>query len=382
MVTTTGGTTRILPLANDRSPSGRELTLVSVSDPSVLIDGRALILPAGFTGPLTYTFTDGTETGEATINVAAGSAAATTTWSGLLYHEDGAIAGIATARSIRGVTDITITLGSSKQKVRVSATDPVPVSSPFGSVEAVVDEDGRLALTVTGASDSFTGLLRHAASSTTSGLYNVAVAGADRSTVPGGGYLRARLTTSGRTRVSGKLPDGRAFSTSATLQDNGTFAFYTLIPRTSPAAVVAGEFTLADLAATDVTGEIEWSLPPQGSGLHASGVSATLVANGSLYDSADALPSGPVEVRFSGADLPGESIVSSTATNGKVERRTEITAWSASGRYGTFTARLKPAGATAVVKATGIYLPKTNSAWGFFPGLTVGGQVEVTPAGR
>ncbi len=382
VVTTTGGTTRILPLANDRSPSGRELTLVSVSDPSVLIDGRALILPAGFTGPLTYTFTDGTETGEATINVAAGSAAATTTWSGLLYHEDGAIAGIATARSIRGVTDITITLGSSKQKVRVSATDPVPVSSPFGSVEAVVDEDGRLALTVTGASDSFTGLLRHAASSTTSGLYNVAVAGADRSTVPGGGYLRARLTTSGRTRVSGKLPDGRAFSTSATLQDNGTFAFYTLIPRTSPAAVVAGEFTLADLAATDVTGEIEWSLPPQGSGLHASGVSATLVANGSLYDSADALPSGPVEVRFSGADLPGESIVSSTATNGKVERRTEITAWSASGRYGTFTARLKPAGATAVVKATGIYLPKTNSAWGFFPGLTVGGQVEVTPASR
>jgi hypothetical protein len=30
------------------------------------------------------------------------------------------------------------------------------------------------------------------------------------------------------------------------------------------------------------------------------------------------------------------------------------------------------------VIGSGIYLPKTNSAWGYFPGATVGGRIQLT----
>ncbi|HEV7405236.1 MAG TPA: choice-of-anchor Q domain-containing protein, partial [Chthoniobacteraceae bacterium] len=43
VATTTHGATRIYPLANDVSPSGRPLSLLSVSNPAIHIDGRSLI---------------------------------------------------------------------------------------------------------------------------------------------------------------------------------------------------------------------------------------------------------------------------------------------------------------------------------------------------
>ena len=70
---TARGETRIYPLANDVSPTGAPLRLVSVSNPAIVIDadGRSLIIPAGFSGTFTYTFSDGTKTGQASVTVSA-----------------------------------------------------------------------------------------------------------------------------------------------------------------------------------------------------------------------------------------------------------------------------------------------------------------------
>ncbi len=377
-ITTTGGTTRLYPLANDRTPSGGELHLVSVSDPSVIIDGRALVIPAGFSGPLTYTFTDGVDNGEATIDVAAGSTAPSATWSGLLYNGDGAIAGIATARRIRTVIDVIITVGSVKQRVRFPATGATDVASSFGAADGLVDEDGRFALTIHGERSVLVGRLRPSATSATVSLLHLALAGSDHSTVPGGGYLRARITSRGRILISGKLPSGSTISSSASLLDNGSFVFYRVVGRTSPAAVVAGEFTLADLAATDVTGELEWEMPAQAAGLHAAGVSATLIANGSRFDPSAPLLDGPVAVTFRGAELPAPSFISTTATRGKLSATPEILSWTANARTGVFSAKVKPDSSGSAVRAAGVYLQKTNTAWGLFSGATVGGTVEVS----
>ena len=37
-----------------------------------------------------------------------------------------------------------------------------------------------------------------------------------------------------------------------------------------------------------------------------------------------------------------------------------------------------PAAAPKGLNGAGIYLPKSNSAWGYFPGTTLGGRIELT----
>jgi hypothetical protein len=49
-----------------------------------------------------------------------------------------------------------------------------------------------------------------------------------------------------------------------------------------------------------------------------------------------------------------------------------------SAKAGRFSATVAVPGITKPVKGRGLYLPKTNSAWGFFPGTTVGGSIELT----
>ena len=45
---------------------------------------------------------------------------------------------------------------------------------------------------------------------------------------------------------------------------------------------------------------------------------------------------------------------------------------------GLFSARVKIPARAGSVGAVGVYLPKSNSAWGFFPGTTVGGRIQLT----
>ena len=47
-------------------------------------------------------------------------------------------------------------------------------------------------------------------------------------------------------------------------------------------------------------------------------------------------------------------------------------------KLGKFTATVTVPTITKPVKGRGLYLPKSNSTWGFFPGTTIGGRIELT----
>ncbi|MEK0449890.1 MAG: hypothetical protein RL088_2158 [Verrucomicrobiota bacterium] len=72
-VISTTGTTTLYPLANDTDADSDELTIVSVTGPGVIVDGRALIIPPAFTGTFSYTMTDGIATDTADVVVTAGT---------------------------------------------------------------------------------------------------------------------------------------------------------------------------------------------------------------------------------------------------------------------------------------------------------------------
>ena len=160
--------------------------------------------------------------------------------------------------------------------------------------------------------------------------------------------------------------------------DNGGFVFYRGIGKTVPKAFVGGELTAANLAATDVTGELEWNLPPQAAGLHASGVSTTLTANGCIFTPGAPLPSGPVTLTLSGADLAAPIFFASTATNGTVAKTADVPSFIANALKGTFSAKVKHPVLVRTVSGSGVFLQKSGTAWGYFPGATVGGAISLT----
>ncbi len=291
-VTSTSDTV-LYPLANDTG-SAAAGTIIAVSDPAITIgaDGRSLIVPAGYVGIFNYTVNGGA-TANMTIT-ASPRATATEIWSGLLTDADGAVVGsMIAARSTAGLYTTTIRYGAVSGRglfvIPPGGTTVVPTAA--GMLTAAVGADNLLVVT-------------------------------------GGGYMRAGVSATSRTFISCKLPDGRAITASTFVADNYTFSFYAGLSRGITRGVLSGEFTLANLPSTDVTGEITYFLPPQITGLHRAGFDTVLVANGSIFNALTAvLPTGP-------------------------------------------GARAKFAG--------GIYIPKSQSAGGYFPGTTVGGDILLT----
>ncbi len=384
-LTTTSGTTRIFPLANDPSPSGALLTLVSVSDPAVLIDGRALVLPANFSGTLTYTFTDGKATGTATIDVAPSELAAKNQrWAGLLYDADGAVAGTATASVFRSAVYVKVTLGTTASTARVRAKGSTGVRFALGTLSGKVDgqgRSGRFAVSVVHNGETFTGSLRHVAAAAQSKVYHLALAGADQSEVSGGGYLTVRSTSKGRIRTGGKLPDGRPITAGTILLDNGTFLLYRPSQRSAPSSV-AGEFLLANLPATDITGELAWSLPPRPAPAPAAALDTTLVANGSLFSVRTQQPSGTVTVTLTGADFAPPVIFQTGARAGQLTPASILTRWVGRPSTGGFLFTVRPIPNAPNANGSGLFIPKTNTYWGCFQGATAGDRLEAAQPSR
>lgn len=376
IVIQTRGGTRIYPLANDRSPDGGVLSLVSVSDPTVQIDGRALVIPANYTGTFTYTFTDGTKVGEASVTVQQGSPEdAPLRWAGLLVADaDNALSGRASAVRVRDTLYLRLQVGRRVISARAPASGSNTVATALGALTVTLNADAQIALTLdhgVGVKDS--AVLRALDLQSARKAYNVALAGTDRATVPGGGYLRIVTTTRGRALLLGRLPDGRFFSSLADVLDNQSLVFY----RAVPSGLLGGEFQFADLPATDLTGELAWYLPPQPRGLHRAGLNTVLTANGSALQSGDTLRlNGPVTVTLSGGDFPQPVSLATTATNGRVQPAGALLGWIVRPRSWSFVARIDDPDPGSIVGA-GVYLPKSNSAAGFFAGKTVGGQIEV-----
>ncbi len=79
----------------------------------------------------------------------------------------------------------------------------------------------------------------------------------------------------------------------------------------------------------------------------------------------------------SGGDLVSKITTTPTVTAGKPTLDAFVPAWTAVPSKGTFTNKIKAPNKPAET-GSGIYLPKSNSAWGFFLGKTRGGRIELT----
>ena len=382
----TTGPTRFTPLAND--PLDGELTIISVSDPEVVIDGRTLIIPEGFDGDsFTYTASNGFSNLQATVTVTTGVPRVNPTdFNGLIFSGNGDIMGWASvAVSTKNVATLQIRGRAEKVVAKISLPPGATgrAFTKFGSVTLTRNTNGTVSLSLDALGGDVTGTLRANASTATAATLNIALKSIQAS-VPGGGYAVATVSAKGAVKVTGVLPDGGAFTAATTLANNGSFAFYGVQTKgAKPAGVFGGELFVADLDATDVTGELIWSKPPQAStkGLHLGGVDTTLTANGSIYAGELPLQSGTARLSLAGGNLGGmgDQVTVVEVTNGvPATPAGSLKGWTGvSARSGKFIAKIQLPDVTRLVTGSGLYLPKSNSAWGFFPGKTVGGRIEL-----
>jgi hypothetical protein len=383
---TTSGTTRIYPLANDVSPTKAPLNLVRVSDPAILIDDRSLIIPAGYTGTFTYLFTDGTSVGEASVTVSAGVAAANPlNFSGLLREADETIAGFAELTFTASGRVASLRLLAGKATLRTYVILPagaltITRSTALGTITVTRNANQTVSFKLAAAGGDLTGVLSARRAAGAAARFHVALGSVDAG-IPGGGYAVVSVAKNGAASLATLLPDGSVLTASTSLRDNGTLAFYSVVGRgVNPAAAVAGELVVADLAATDITGEVAWIKPPQRvlvRGLHLDGVDTLLTANGSLFRG-EVPPSGPGTLEISGGNLAPSGPQPVTVTGGRPAVPAGIVqSWKVIGNNTQFIATLKVPGRTGAIMGTGLYLPKSNSAWGFFLGTDVGGRIEL-----
>ncbi len=382
-VTRTTGTTRVYPLANDGTNGAIITAVTGAPGATISADGRSIIIPAGFTGTLSYV-TDASTSAD--VVVTAGTPiSGPNRWSGLLYDGNGDIAGIMSATgSATGRSTASIKLGSVSKGFRftLNASGQATQTLSLGTVNLAKDPaTEQLTVSLVSGANTYTGTLRAAQSSATPRQYNIAFASVDTA-YPGGGFARATVRATGEVYVSGKLPDGRGFTNKTRLLDNDGMVIYATVSKSQSTGIIAGELVAADLTRTDMTGELAWAMGTQPLGLHASGVDTILTANGSLFASGDTLPAGAVELVASGGNLVAPLTVATTASAGVPTASTVFPSWRISlnraGQTGQFTAKVKTPTNLKSVSGSGVYLPKSNSAFGWFPGTTLGGRIELT----
>ena len=385
-VATTTGTATVYPLANDLDADGDALTLVSVNEPSVVIDGRALIIPAGYTGTFAYTATDGRNPTTADVTVTAATPqTARSQWTGLLRDSSSAIVGRMDAtRSTLGSFTSVARIGSTSTIVKFTLVpEPngtVTVATALGACTATEDAaTGRLEISIAGTSGPITSSMRRSALIATPQKVNVALASIDAG-IPGGGIAKLTMLANGNVEFSMTMPDGKVVSGKTEVADNGTMVLFSPVMQTTPGAYIAGELNLANLTKTDITGELAWLKPAQtAAGMHQSGVNTVLVANGCIYTpGVSILPNGAGTLRISGGNLAATSTTAALITAGKPKTTPIMGKWVAEPTKGTFTPTVRTPARPTGTSGTGIYLPKSNSAWGYFPGVTLGGRIELT----
>lgn len=390
----TTGETRLHVLANDTL--GGTLTIVSVSDTNVTISGRTLIIPDGYTGTFTYDVSNGTSTGRGTVTVTAGTAAvAPLKFNGILTDATGKVAGWASvALTTKGVATAQVLIGTSKATKKLTfptGGNTVSGTVKFGTPAALATVDlnrataGVVKLTFTDASTAaFTGTLHAVAAPTAAAIkHHIAMATIDPS-IAGGAHATLAISKKSAGKIVGVLPDGHAISASSTVTDNGKFAFFAVDKKSKPAAYYGGELTFANLTTTDLTGELVWVKPgqlPTVKGLHLLGEDTVLKANGCLFTGLVPLISGNGTLNLTGGNLAADqsNTVVIAATGIPAVPTGALTAWTGvKQKTGLFSAKVTVPGVTKPVSGKGLYLPKSNRAWGFFPGLTVGGSIELT----
>lgn len=381
--TVTNGATTIYPLANDGL--GETATILSVSDPSLQISGRSIIIPQGFSGNFTYLVdTGGILPEQGAVSVLSGDADATSrNYNGLLRTADGLVVGWAKASvTTRGVTSLQL-----KSGVRIArATLKIPsqgigVSSPtkLGPVVVTRLSNNLVTVKLTEGNSTYTGTLKPLRSSSTRITQHVALESIETAFL-GGGYLTEKTSAKGLVTIAGVLPDGLRFTSSTGVADNNTVAFLAKVASAKPPGFVAGEVVRANLPASDLTGELRWSKPDQiRAALHSGGVETVLTANGALFQPGVSVLSGSGVLLLSGGNLVSQQSTAALFSSSGVptdSSNVPLLRWKAA-RNGTFTAKVSQPGFTKPVTGKGLYIPKAKRAWGFFPGSDSGGRIDL-----
>ncbi len=380
------GETRIDVLVNDNL-FGQGLTIVSVSDPLIRIEGRTLVAPAGFTGTFTYTVQgDASATGIGTVTVtAAAPVLSPTAFSGLIADAQGVLVGYASASlSAKGLATVALRGGA----VPVSAKVSLPTAGATGSVFTKLgyltltrNANGSVSLSLASMGGTFTGTLRPTVKTATARKLNLILAPVDIA-ITGGGYGTASITATGAVTVAGTLPDGTTFSAGTRLSDNSTFAFFATAKGPKPPAIVGGELTLSDLVATDLTGDLIWQKLPQpatAKGFLLGGVNTYLATTGSVYPGTLTF-AGAGTLTLSGGNLAATETNAVMVTTGVPAVPTgSLKTWKVTtAKTGRFTLTVAVPGIVRSVTGKGVYLPKSGLAFGFFPGKTLGGRVVLS----
>lgn len=395
----------IAPLANDVDFDGDLLTITGVSDPTVSIEGRHLIIPAGFTGDFTYDATDGFATTSATVTVLpVPTVSNALRYSGVLFDPTGLVVGrVQMLVNPKGTTSLELSVGALRT-AGVFAFGPTggTATTSAGSLVLVRKPDG----TVNATLGALIGLLRPSPARIATERQHIALASLGnfaslgsgdlpvprvrpRATVseasepiPGGGYIIMRVLGNATVILQGRLPDGCPYAAGAIVNDIDSIAFYNVekIAVTSR-GFVGGELLRADLERTDVTGELTWVKPPQIGGsryTHRGGVKTLLQANGCLYRGIDL--DGPSELQLSGGDLPAGQDWFVDSFGGRPDPTGALIDWFPRPGPGTFSVRIRTPFSKHPVIGGGIYLPKIQRAWGYFgspTGGNVGGRIDV-----
>ncbi len=390
-VSTTNGATRLNPLVNDTL--GGDLTIIAVSDPAILIQGRTLIIPSGYTGQFTYTVSNGSVIGQGIVTATAGvPTVAPKHYNGVLTDSTGKVVGWSRAAiSTNGLGSIRLStnVGSGTGRLRFPVgTNLVSTPTSLGpvTIDRRPDGDfGALAIGVALRSGAIlTGVLHAEMTAATPVLHHFELASIDPA-LAGGGYGSATVDTRASVRLRGILPDGNSFTASSAVTDNAAIAFYSALRfGVRPAGVIGGDLTLANNPTTDLSGELVWSKPPQGVGARGTelgGVDTILKARGSVYDSSVALFTGTASVELAGGNLLADEI-SNRSTSGGVPSVPigSLLSWTATRSSGTFAFTVDVPSAARPVKGSGVYLQKSNRAVGYFPGTTDGGRVVLSPS--
>lgn len=380
-VISTGREQRIYPLHNDSS-SGAHLYLIDVNDPFISHGSESLLIPQGYTGTFTYYFSDGAKFGQGSVYVS--SARPATVYSGLLRDRDRAIMGSVDVAFSPSMHAATVLL-----KVRTSVARLLvhfPPNSPtgfretaFGRLSVATNEDGQIHIDLIPTPDDgrLVSILqpRHAPGART--RCNVALVSTDPAR-SGGGFGFLILRPDAGAVMMAVLPDGSVFTTSSSLRQDKTIPIFSSAGR----GVAGGDLVLADLAASDLTGSWMWRKPPPRpgvQGLYLGGIDTLLDVTGCRYAGEFHMDGGGT-LGIDGGDLApfveqGDNV---SVTSGRPNLHVGILeSWIAYRRQGIFLAGLKIPGRGSV-RGRGVYLPKSQTAWGLFSGTTVGGRIVLS----
>ncbi len=366
--TATSGVTIVSPLANDGNPNVT-ITRVVGGGATIAPDGRRVIVPAGFTGALSYVTS---AEWSAAITIVAGMPVDTPKkWAGLLRDANGKITGRITATATNGKYTAALNVGHVKKSAKF--TLGTPTTTKLGILNATLDGANHLQVTL----GTNTGDLRPLATTAIAAKYNAALQ-AIAPNLLGGGYSKLTVKKNGGITITGTLPDGTKFSAGTALTDSASASIYTPVKATNPKGTLAGDVAFAALTATDITGEFAWVKPAQTkqTGLNFSGVDTFVTLNGSIVVPAAAPTNIDADCNLIGADFSTPASVSVLLTRGKSARKDPLKSFIINGKTGGISGSVIFPATNKAVPFQGVFLQKNTRFWGFIKGSTAGGRIE------